>query len=272
MCSAARSRVGQFSYRDLTFSRRCVADLTVRVRSASFGNLCRILDFWFCNVIGWDRQPYVYRQNESQVDGSGKLAISPETQVIENNLIFNINFHGQSCGSIAIDFDDETSQMNVTQNVLVYGGVKCFDGMDRQVWDNLIVYPSAAVSAGPACFHALTSKRNLSSAHTHFIDNTCVLKPGDYPYNCGAGPAPFYNKTDHVDVHGNAFIFPNASAAQAHAWSGACGCWPNPEVAGPCPFHNFSDWQRYGHDLGSTISTAASNAQLLSHAHRLLGM
>ena len=54
--------------------------------------------------------------------------------MIANNFIFNFNFHGQSCGLINIDFDDETSQMNVTRNLLVYGGVKCFDGMDRQVW------------------------------------------------------------------------------------------------------------------------------------------
>ena len=48
-----------------------------------------------------------------------KLAISPQTMTINNNLVYNYNFHGQSCGSIAIDFDDETSQMNVSSNVLV---------------------------------------------------------------------------------------------------------------------------------------------------------
>ena len=78
----------------------------------------------------WDRQPYVYRLDEDDMVGS-ELAISPQTQTIANNLVFNFNFHGQSCGSIAIDFDDETSQMNVTENVLVYGAIKTFDGMDR---------------------------------------------------------------------------------------------------------------------------------------------
>ena len=73
---------------------------------------------------------YVYRLDEDDMDGS-KLGISPQTQTISNNLVFNFNFHGQSCGSIAIDFDDETSQMNVTENVLVYGAIKTFDGMDR---------------------------------------------------------------------------------------------------------------------------------------------
>ena len=38
---------------------------------------------------------------------------------IANNLVYNFNFHGQSCGSIAIDFDDETSQMNVRSDDLI---------------------------------------------------------------------------------------------------------------------------------------------------------
>ena len=66
----------------------------------------------------WDRQPYVYRLNESETDGSGELRISPQTQTISNNLIYNVNFNGQSCGSIALDHDDESSQYNDTDNVL----------------------------------------------------------------------------------------------------------------------------------------------------------
>jgi hypothetical protein len=213
--------------------------------------------------------------DEHDTSASPKLKISPDTQIIRNNLVYNVNFHAQSCGSIAIDFDDESSQYNVTQNVLVYGGVKTFDGMDRQIWDNLVVYPGAAVSAGPACFHALQSTRNLSSLHTHFFDNTCVLRPGDFAYNCGAGPAPFHNKTDHVDVHANKFIFPNATPQQAHNWQGACACWPDPKIAGPCPFKNFSQWQAAGHDVGSTVSSPTpqhAGMALLAQAKGYLGL
>ena len=49
---------------------------------------------------GWDRQPYIYRLNESQTDGTGELRISPQTQTIANNLIYTVNFNGQACGSI----------------------------------------------------------------------------------------------------------------------------------------------------------------------------
>ena len=99
-----------------------------------------------------------------------------------------------------------------------------------------------------------------------------MLNPGDYPYNCGAGPAPFYNKTDHVDVHANTFVFPNATAEQAHSWQGACQCWPDPKLAGPCPFKTWQDWQSYGHDLGSTISTAFDNKAVLAQAQAQLGL
>ena len=38
------------------------------------------------------------------------LSISPQTHVISHNLIYNINFRGASCGSIALDHDDEASE------------------------------------------------------------------------------------------------------------------------------------------------------------------
>ena len=53
-----------------------------------------------CHTAGWDRQPYIYRLNESRTDGTGELRISPQTQTIANNLIYTVNFNGQACGSI----------------------------------------------------------------------------------------------------------------------------------------------------------------------------
>ena len=53
----------------------------------------------------WDRQPYVYRINESDPlweVGEGKetipLGISPQTSSLERNLIINFNFYGPQCG------------------------------------------------------------------------------------------------------------------------------------------------------------------------------
>lgn len=139
--------------------------------------------------------------------------------------------------------------------------------MDRHFSNNLVVYPYVAPIAGEACFHALTSTRNRSSQHTHFFDNECVLRPTDtQPYNCGAGPSPFYNTSYHVDVHSNTFYYPNSTSTPD--WSGVCTCFPR--HAGSCPYHTFKDWQAHGHDAGSKIISSLPNQQLLAKAQALL--
>jgi hypothetical protein len=119
----------------------------------------------------------------------------------------------------------------------------------------------ALIALVPACAYSdILSPRS----------NKCVQLGQDYPYHCGAGPAPFYNKTHHVDVHSNTFYYPNATAEPG--WSGACGCWPNPKIAGACPFKTFADWQAHGHDAGSTVDLTFSNKAILAQARTQLGM
>ena len=209
-------------------------------------------------------QPYVYRVNEKDVNGL--LAISPQTQIIRGNMIVNFNFHGQSCGSIAIDFDDESSQYNVSGNVLLFGGQKTFDGMDRNIWDNLIVYPGNTNKMSTnACLAALQARRNVSSSHTHFFSNRCLLRQSDFPYECGAGPAPFYNHTYHVDVRSNEFLF---TPAVPDGWGCGSGCWPDAN----CPYHTFNQWQSAGLDVGSSIAAVPTNLEVLKEIRGKLGL
>ena len=78
----------------------------------------------------------------------------------------------------------------VSSNVLVYGAIKTFDGMDRRIWDNLILYAhNANKIATSCCLAALQAKRNVSSDHTWFWDNHCVMpNTSSSVYHCGAGP------------------------------------------------------------------------------------
>jgi hypothetical protein len=213
----------------------------------------------------WDRQPYVTRKNESDLSDGAELQISPDVTNIRANMIFNYNFHphGSSCGSVTVDLDDESSQFNITSNVLLYGGIKNFDGMDRNNSNNLVIYPGVQ---GGGCYDALQANRNISSGHSHFFNNHCVMSHGHYPYNCGAGPAPFYNETYHIQTHGNIFSYAGADPGYDD-WGGACRCWPK---SVPCAVKTFADWQALGHDTGSKIQTELTNTAIIAEARALL--
>jgi hypothetical protein len=180
---------------------------------------------------------------------------------------------GPSCSSIALDHDDESSQYEDTRNVLVHGGVKFFDGMDRTAYDNLVLFPQG-VMHGFQCLHALTGTLNLSSSHTHFESNHCVMLPGQNPYNCGVGPAPFYNKTHRVDLHNNTFSWPsNNGSVPWDDLNTACLCWPNAKTgAGPCPYTTFQAWQAQGLDTGSKTELSLSNEAIIAEATAMLGL
>lgn len=217
----------------------------------------------------WDRQPFIFRANESDLATSPSLLrISPQPTQVRRNLVFNVNFNGPSCGSVTLDLDDESSQFNITGNVLAYGGIKNFDGMDRNNSGNLIVFPSVK---GAGCYDTLQAGRNVSSAHSHFFDNHCVLADGRVPYHCGAGPAPFFNASYHIDVHSNTFSYPAAAAEPS--WADMCQCYPSTKTAVPCPFKTFADWQAHGHDAGSKVQVGGlSNAQIMDEARTMLAM
>ena len=146
-------------------------------------------------------------------------------------------------------------------NVLVHGGVKFFDGMDRTARKNLVLYPQG-VMHGYQCFHALSGNLNLSSSHTHFTDNHCVLLPEQSPYNCGAGAAPFFNATFRVETRNNTFSYPgaavppcwNTSDDTCHGKNSVCACWPKPSTgAGPCQYTSFDAMREQGLEAGSTV-------------------
>jgi len=140
-----------------------------------------------------------------------------------------------------------------------------------------VLYPQG-VMHGYQCFHALSAKLNLSSAHTHFVDNHCVMLPEQSPYNCGAGPAPFLNRTHHIETRNNTFSYPgaavepcwNASDSSCNGLNSVCMCWPR--SAGPCQYTTFASMRGQGLDVGSKVQLLLSNAAILAEAADLLGM
>jgi hypothetical protein len=168
--------------------------------------------------------------------------------------------------------DDESSQYNDTDNVLVYGGIKYFDGINRTATKNLVIMPGLyGAIRGCLSLPVGLGGRNFSGHFSHWTDNTCVQPATGFPYECVG--SPFFNKTDRVDVRDNTFYRINASAEQVEEWGQACRCWPPAKSGvGPCPYRNFSQWQAAGHDKGSKIETELPMARLLAMARAKLGM
>jgi hypothetical protein len=87
-----------------------------------------------------------------------------------------------------------------------------------------------------------------------------------------AGPAPFYNKSYHVETANNTFSFPigvSNSSGENQDWGGVCKCWPK-NAPIPCPVKTFADWQQLGNDVGSIVQTALGNAAIIAEARVLL--
>ena len=115
----------------------------------------------------WDRQPFLYKD---KTGSSWKL--TPEPHQLRGNLCFNTNFRGTTHSGYCFDLDDGSSQYNITGNVMVYGGVKVRDGIERHISGNLFVYSHSAVDWQIAGFNS-----------SLYQGNTLVSDTGN-AYNC----------------------------------------------------------------------------------------
>ena len=188
----------------------------------------------------WDRQPWLYSKTDQP---GGELALSPGTHQLRGNFIFNTNFLGHSNGLYCIDHDDGSSQYNDTGNVLVYGGVKYRDGVNRSVSDNLVIY-------------SLGAAFQVSGFSTdRFVDNTVVLNRG-VAYTCVGAAIK-----GGVTTMNNRFFTPNDTSLSFT--TGGCN------VKGS----TLKEWQAACHcDQGSTISSDLTGNQILDMASKMLGL
>eukprot|EP00118_Oscarella_pearsei_P004070 m.16912 g.16912 ORF g.16912 m.16912 type:complete len:817 (+) comp27198_c0_seq1:101-2551(+) len=184
----------------------------------------------------WDRQPWLYSDTDLP---SGSLKLSPEMHHLRGNFIFNGNFIGHSNGLYCIDHDDGSSQYNDSGNVLVYGGVKYRDGVNRTVSGNLIVY-----SLG-AAFQVNGFATDM------FVENTVVLNGA--AYSCVGKAVP------GVTTKGNRFFTPNDTQLTFDTR----GC----NVKG----NTLKEWQAgCDCDQVSTISSNVTTQQILTMAASML--
>ena len=188
----------------------------------------------------WDRQPFLYSKTD---EPGGELTLSPGTHQLRGNFVFNTNFLGRSNGMYAIDHDGGSSQYNDTGNVLVYGGFKIRDGVNRSVSNNLVIYSYGAA------FQA------AGFSTDRFVSNTVVLR-GATAYTCvGAaikgGITTMNNRFFTPNDTTLSFTTPgcNAKGSTLKDWQEACKC-----------------------DQGSTISSDVTGKQIVDMAAEMLSL
>ena len=188
----------------------------------------------------WDRQPFLY--SSTNVDhGSNVLQLSPETHHLRGNFIFNRNFVGSSHGLYCIDHDDGSSQYNDSGNVLVYGGIKYRDGVNRTATGNLVVY-----SVGAAF--------QINGFKTDVFSNNTVILNGN-AYTCVGQAVP------GVTTANNRFYAPNDTSLAFNT----AGC----NMRG----NTLQEWQDFCKcDKDSTIMSNITVQEILSMATHVLGM
>ena len=187
----------------------------------------------------WDRQPWLW--SKTDMPGSD-LELSPATHQLKNNFIFNTNFLGISHGLYCIDHDDGSSQYNDTGNVLVYGGIKYRDGVNKSASGNLVVYSLGA---------AFQVNGFLTDS---FFDNTVILNGGP-GYTCVGNAVP------GVTTMENRFFTPSDKNLSFRT----SGC----KVDGT----TLKEWQKGCKcDQDSTISSDVTLQEIVSMASELLGL
>ncbi len=187
----------------------------------------------------WDRQPWLYTAE----DGSTRLA--PKTQQIRGNLCLNQNYATtrKTNSAYCFDHDDGSSEYNSTNNVMVLGGFKIRDGVNRAQSNNLVV-------------NARLADPQVSGFNSTTIENNVAISnSGDF-YAC-VGKA----MAGGTLTQNNQYFTPGNDAVPFHESSCA-----------DKTYQTLADWQQAGFDKGSTISSDMTVEKAIALAEKLLGM
>ena len=77
--------------------------------------------------------PYVWVKDQV-------ATVSTDTYHIRHNFLINWNYLGETFGTRTLDHDDGSSYYFDYKNLLIYGGVKFRDGINRTATENVIIH------------------------------------------------------------------------------------------------------------------------------------
>ena len=174
-------------------------------------------------------------------DRHKQLRLAPQTRTIRRNLIFS------PCPSQLIDHDDLSSEYLDEYNVLVGGGIKLRNGLNKIVDSNLVILSH----------DGLASFQVDGFDSEAVVNNTCVMDDKTNAYAWCTNGGGFPNVTTTA---ANTFILPPQTPFH-------CDCG----VAAT----NFTSWQASGADVGSRIAhltPAETVSTVMGQARSMLGV
>eukprot|EP01060_Flectonema_neradi_P034851 TRINITY_DN6248_c0_g1_i1.p1 TRINITY_DN6248_c0_g1~~TRINITY_DN6248_c0_g1_i1.p1 ORF type:complete len:851 (+),score=175.79 TRINITY_DN6248_c0_g1_i1:40-2553(+) len=161
----------------------------------------------------WDRQAFLTKAPvddgfpDSVKWGLSGLSILPEVNQMTNNFIIN----GYN-GVWSLDHDDGSSFYNDSDNLLVWGGCKNYEGHSKNCTHNVIVYPGIP-NRSSGTRRCQTSDNSIFGNQFYF-GNQCITNDGNaYSINSYSGPpcTPKNLLNDFYHTHTNKFYSPGYS-------------------------------------------------------------
>ena len=145
--------------------------------------------------------------------------------------------------------DDGSQFYNDTNNVMLWGGCKSYKGHSKLCSSNFILYPGNELRSAPGAPLCQTCDSGYF-ANSQFDGNDCITN-GGVPYTTRFCTQP-YN-------HSFYFTADNRFYSTSGNWS-----FPS------CNQSSLQEWQSYGKDLGSSVSTVPDISDLIAMAEQVL--